>query len=85
MHPKAEESYCMFFHAIVTTLFSCRTDPEFSEILDNMGGIGLLVPSLLWFGGSRLLIPGENWTGRRGSNPQPTAWEAATTIELLPL
>jgi hypothetical protein len=21
---------------------------------------------------------GQNWSGRRGSNPQPTAWEAAT-------
>jgi hypothetical protein len=23
-------------------------------------------------------VTGENWSGRRGSNPQPTAWEAAT-------
>ncbi len=22
--------------------------------------------------------PGKYWSGRRGSNPQPTAWEAAT-------
>jgi hypothetical protein len=70
-------AYCLHlasfaFHARLGT--NCIRFPKFPEFLDRMDSKANF--AIFWRGILGCTV--NFWSGRRGSNPQPTAWEAAT-------
>ena len=56
---------------------NCICFPKFHEILDSMDSKANVAIFRIFSRGI-LGCTVNFWSGRRGSNPQPTAWEAAT-------